>query len=113
MRKNKYNVSAKSERTHEGIVFDSKAEMNYYKKLVLFKKADMPLFRVVDIKRQFVFQCTVNDIKVCKYICDFVVTYADGRIEYVDVKGMKTATYRIKKKFVEAQFGVKIIEITK
>ena len=111
--RNKYNTSPKDQRTHEGIVFDSKLEMNYYKRLLLLKNATMKELKVVDIKMQYVFQLSVNEKKVCKYVCDFVVTYADGRIEYIDVKGFKTAIYRLKKKFVEAQFGIEIIEITK
>ncbi|MBU6390533.1 DUF1064 domain-containing protein, partial [Patescibacteria group bacterium] len=38
------------------------------------------------------------------------VIFGDGREEIVDVKGMKTAVYRLKKKLVEAQYGIKIIE---
>ena len=41
------------------------------------------------------------------------MTYGDGRIEYVDVKGVKTDIYRIKKKLVEALYSIKIKEVKK
>lgn len=53
----------------------------------------------------------MNGKKICKYIADFRVTYADGRIEVVDVKGVRTGVYRLKKKLVEAQYGIIIIEV--
>lgn len=52
----------------------------------------------------------VNGTKVGKYIADFRVTYRDGHVEYEDVKGMRTDIYILKKKMVEAQYGIKIIE---
>lgn len=33
--RNKYKVSAKEDRTYDGVVFDSKAEMKYYRDVVL------------------------------------------------------------------------------
>jgi hypothetical protein len=86
----------------------SKLEMAYRKHLDMLSKAVNPSQRVVDIKEQFPFVCTVNGVKICTYLCDFAIEYADGRIEYVDVKGVSTDVFRIKKKLVEALFPVKI-----
>lgn len=108
-KKNKYNVSKKEDRTYNGIVYMSKLEMKYRKYLdTLVMAGD-----VQKIKEQYEFKLFVKGKLVCKYLCDFFVTYMDGRREYVDVKGMKTAIYRLKKKFVEAEFNIKITEITK
>ena len=108
-KKNKYNVSKKEDRTYNGIVYMSKLEMKYRKYLDTLVMAG----EVQKIKEQYEFKLFVKEKLVCKYLCDFFVTYMDGRKEYVDVKGMKTATYRLKKKFVEAEFNIKITEITK
>ena len=39
--------------------------------------------------------CTIQAIK---YIADFVVTYKDGSIKVIDVKGQKTADFKLKEK---------------
>jgi hypothetical protein len=44
------------------------------------------------------------------YFADFKVTYGDGRVEVVDVKGVKTPLYRFKKKCVEAGYNIIIKE---
>ena len=51
----------------------------------------------------------VNGKKVCKYTADFRYTTPSGEI-IEDVKGVKTTVYRIKKKLVEALFGIEITE---
>lgn len=53
------------------------------------------------------------EIATCgKYIADFQYTDCrSGEIVTEDVKGIKTATYRLKKKLVEAIHGITIREI--
>lgn len=49
--------------------------------------------------------CTVQPIK---YIADFLITYNDGKQEVIDVKGIKTADFKIKEKmfnFKYPQYG--------
>lgn len=106
--RNKFGVAPKTQRTLKGKVYDSKLEMNYRIHLDKLRKAVSTKFRVVDIKEQLPFECVVNGKKVCTYICDFAVQYADGRIEYVDTKGIITTEFRLKKKLVEALFPVTI-----
>lgn len=106
--KNKFGVAPKAQRTLNGKVYDSKLEKNYRIHLNKLTKAIGAKFRVVDIKEQLPFECIVNGKKICTYICDFAVQYADGRIEYVDTKGVVTPEFRLKKKLVEALFPVSI-----
>ena len=114
MKGNKYGVSSKADRTYKGVVYDSKLEMNYRRHLDLMTKATKPSEKVVSILEQVQYDITVSGKKICKYILDFEVEYADGRIEYVDVKGIKTAIYSLKKKLVEALYpNTKIKEIKK
>ena len=96
---------------YNGILFDSKKEAEYCATLDILKKASKKEDRVTSYERQVPFQITLNKKKICKYFADFKVLYADGREEIVDVKGVKTDVYKIKKKLVEAQFGVKIVEV--
>ena len=108
----KYGVAPKKDRTHkDGTVYMSKLEMNYRKHLDLLKKATSKSNKVVDYKEQVTMEVFINGIKIYKYLLDFQVEYADGRIEYVDVKGILTSIYRLKKKGVEAYYGIKIKEV--
>lgn len=102
----------------DGITFDSKKEAAYYNTLKLLKRAGE--VTQIDLQPEFPYNmyCTVPGIndgnrvfaKQYKYIADFRVTYKDGRVEIIDVKGVKTSIYRQKKKIVEAIYNVKIIE---
>lgn len=97
---------------YAGVVYDSKAEADFAQQLNLLKKASDIKLRVLDVKRQVPYEVVVNGQKICTYYADFVVTY-HGRTVIYDVKGVKTAVYRLKKKLVEALHGVKIKEIVK
>lgn len=107
--KNKYGVAVVVDRTYNGTVYHSKAEMNYRKRLDMLTKAKGN-DQVLKIEEQVVYPVIINDIKICKYYLDFRVTYPN-RIEHIDVKGVKTAMYILKKKFVEAVYPIKIIEV--
>ncbi|MFA7132899.1 MAG: DUF1064 domain-containing protein [Bacteroidales bacterium] len=96
---------------YNGFLFDSKKEADYCCILDLLQKAIKDSDRVISYEKQVPFQIILNDKKICKYYADFKVVYGDGRIEIVDVKGFKTDIYRLKKKLVEAQYGINIIEI--
>jgi len=60
--------------------------------------------RVDSWERQIRFPLVVNGRKVCDYIVDFLVRYADGRKELVEVKGVWTDAARLKRKLFEATF---------
>lgn len=95
---------------YNGTSFMSKREADYAKTLDTLKRAKDPKYRVASYEMQVPFQIESNNIKICKYLCDFKVLYADGHIEIIDVKGFLNEVYRLKKKLVEAQYGIKIIE---
>jgi hypothetical protein len=90
----------------DGITFDSKREGQGYRQLKALKTVGI----IKELKLQVPFQIGLNGKKICKYYADFVAVYADGRQEVIDYKGMKTPVYNLKKKLVEAMFGIKIIE---
>lgn len=109
----KYGVADKEDRTFLNRTYDSKIEMQYAKHLLRM----VGLKQIKYFNEQVAFQIEFNGVEICRYVCDFVVYYGDGKIEYVDVKGMKTGSayqiFKLKKKLVEAQYGIKIKEIYK
>lgn len=95
--------------TLDGIDFDSKAEAREYARLKLRQAAG----EITNLRCQVPFAIVVNGVKVCTYIADFTYLDKDGKMAVVDVKGMKTPAYRIKKKLMRAIYGVEIVEVTK
>ena len=101
----------------DNIVFDSQTEAEYYEYL----KHNKDVVKI-EMQKEFILQnkflivngerieeshkdfkkiqkanpgCTIQAIK---YIADFVVTYKDGSIKVIDVKGQKTADFKLKEK---------------
>lgn len=114
------------------IVFDSETEAKYYLYLIE-NKAKLGI-KGFDRQKEFIIQPKyiltpegeridyVNDkqfkkeqkkypgctIAAIKYVCDFKITYLDGRVEVIDIKGVKTPEFKIKEKmfnFVFPQYG--------
>lgn len=86
---------------YNGVTFHSKREADYAHALDLLLLAQ-GRDRVASWERQLRIPIIVNSVKVCTYIADFFVLYADGRRELVEVKGFWTAEARLKKKLLEA-----------
>lgn len=96
----------------DGVTFASKAEARRYSQLRILRAQGLIYG---DLILQPVFNLWVNsgDGLVCvgKYIGDFQYEAPDGTIVVEDVKGVKTPIYRLKKKIVEAFYGIQIQEI--
>ena len=88
------------------IKFDSKMESNYYLHLLELEKqgivTNIELQPVYELLKAFV----INEKKIqgIKYKADFLVTYASGHSEVVDVKGFETADFKIKKKLFMSKY---------
>lgn len=89
----------------DGIKFPSKLERRYYQHLMLLKHAG----EVVFFLRQVPFHLPGG----VKYVADFQIFYADGTVSFVDVKGVETDTFKMKRKMVEALYPVEIQVIKK
>lgn len=100
----------------DGILFSSKSEANYYSKLVLLKRmgeiTHIELQPKYEIIKPYPHPVTGKKVRGTYYIADFLVTYADGRKELVDIKGVRTEVYKLKKKLFEQQYGIQIVEVT-
>jgi protein associated with RNAse G/E len=105
-KRSKYNAKRTE---YNGFVYDSIKEAGYAKKLDLLKMAKGK-DKVLSVERQVPYEMIVNDVKICTYRLDFKVTYSD-RVEHVDVKGVLTAIYKLKKKLMKACHGIDIIEV--
>ena len=98
----------------DGIRFDSKAEAMYY--LYLKSEKQQGRIKEIELQPEFViideYEINGRKQRATKYVADFRVTYADGRVEVIDVKGVKTPVYKLKKRLVESRYGIEILEIS-
>lgn len=92
----------------DGYRFMSLKEMNRY--LVL--KREMQCKRLTDLELQPSYQINLNGIRICKVILDFRYKTLPERKEVIeDVKGHDTTISRLKRRLVEAQYGIKVVLI--
>ena len=91
----------------DNIKFQSIKEGGYYQ----FLKSELAQKKIKSFEMQVTFYLRVNNILICKYIADFVVTNNDGSKTVIDVKGFKTDVYRLKNKMMFAILNIKIKEI--
>lgn len=89
----------------DGITFASKAEAAYYSRLKLRVQSGEVLY--------FLQQVPVRLPGGIKYVVDFQEFHADGSAHYVDVKGMETAMFKLKRRQVEALYPIKIETVRK
>lgn len=114
----------------DGYIFASKREANRYSELKLLEMAG----EISNLELQPEFPVVINDKNICTYIADFKYTTKVKKVviapdpnqwnrdmeigSYIadmeiveDVKGVKTPVYRLKKKLVQALYGIAITEI--
>jgi hypothetical protein len=92
-RRNKYNAQPTEV---DGYRFDSKAEAKWFRYFQQEEKEG----RVEEILRQTAFHLAPGVI----YKMDFVVFYADGSVEAVEVKGFATPQWKMKKLLFEQKY---------
>lgn len=95
---NKYNAQS---HIFNGVSYHSKKEAFYAAELEIRKKAG----DISDWERQVKISLDVNGYHIANYYVDFRVTYPDGIIEYVEVKGFETPEWKLKWKLFEAIFS--------
>ena len=99
----------------DGILFDSKKEATRYQELRLLERAG----EIRLVMRQVPFQLSDTvlgpDGKVAsrgeRWVADFVIHWADGRLTVEDAKGHRTETFIRKKKRAEALYGIRVEEV--
>lgn len=91
----------------DGIVFDSPAEGRRYGIL----KSEEKLGKIQNLRFQVDYPYKENGIHCFVYRSDFNYTIVETGEEVVeDVKGFRTDVYRLKKKLIEARYGIVISE---
>tara|TARA_Y100000310_G_scaffold305024_1_gene344783 strand:- start:577 stop:897 length:321 start_codon:yes stop_codon:yes gene_type:complete len=100
-----------AQRTYvNGIPFASKREANRYTLLLLLERGGY----LTNLELQPVYPLEVNGKVVGKYVADF--RYLDctekGKAEWIveDCKGVPTPVYKLKKRMMDAQYGITIRE---
>lgn len=108
VKQGRIRVSERSDRTYDGITFDSKAEMTRYCELLMIKASgairDLILQPVFILQEPFHHE-TFGDIEGIVYVADF--QYFDvelGHKVVEDVKGMITDVYALKKRLFLARY---------
>ena len=90
----------------DNVTFHSIREADRYIALkTLFRAGE-----IFDLALQPFFDFKLDGKKMFRYIADFSYTEKDGETVIEDVKGAKTAVYRLKKKLIEHQHGIRILE---
>lgn len=93
-KKHKYNVGDKEKRMSDGILFSSIKEKKYYEQL---KNDPDVLFFLRQVPIRFKSNCT--------YWVDFLVWYkSTPKPKFIEVKGMKTKVYKIKRKLLASEY---------
>ena len=91
----------------DGIRFDSRKEAARYGQLKFLEKHG----KIRNLHLQTRFELAVKGFHICSYVADFTYYNVGLDVSIVeDVKGFKTPIYKLKKKLVEALYGVKVLE---
>jgi hypothetical protein len=95
----------------DGIQFDSQSEGRYYEELV--RQKGEGLIKDFTLQPQFTlldsFELNGKKIRPIKYIADFEVHHFDGRVDIIDIKGIETPDFKIKKKLFQSKFNRELI----
>lgn len=91
---------------HDGITFDSAMEAKYYDHLKHLQAQG--IVSSFELQPRFVllpkFEKNGKKYREIGYNADFTVHYADGHTEVVDIKGMVTQQFELRKKLFEYRF---------
>ena len=86
--------------------FPSQREGNRYLQLKLLFRAG----QIFDLALQPEFEFVLNGKKCFSYFADFGYTEKDGTKIIEDTKGFRTPLYKLKKRLIEEQHGIRITE---
>jgi hypothetical protein len=106
VKKSKYNNQFTE---YNGKSYPSKLEANYAQRLDFHRKAVKTEERVINVKEQVPFKIIGSSGNLLfTYILDFVVTYGNNEIEYVDTKGILTDICKLKIKAVQFEYNITV-----
>ena len=91
----------------DGYTFDSQAEANRYAELKLLQRAN----KIECLALQPAYPFYINNKLMFTYYADFHYQNEHGNVIIEDVKGVRTPVYKLKRKIIEARYGIKITEV--
>jgi hypothetical protein len=92
----------------DGIRFASQAEARRYGELKLLLRAG----EISELALQPRYPFFINRRKVFTYVADFSYFCRRSGKQFIeDVKGVRTDVFKLKKKLIEASYGIRITEI--
>lgn len=101
----------------DGIKFDSKVEAEYYLHLKEMegKKEIQGFERQVKMTLQdsFYLEGVKGKIRAITYAIDFKITENDGSITYIDVKGIETDVFKMKRKMFMNRYRTPLVTVKK
>jgi Protein of unknown function (DUF1064) len=89
------------------VTFDSVRESRRYQELRFLERAG----EISQLELQPRFNIVVNNVAVGFYKADFRYLDRDGQSHTEDAKGVRTAVYKLKKRIIEAMYGITIEEV--
>ena len=91
----------------DGILFQSTKESRRYSELKALQQAGV----IRDLETQPKFKLEINGVHITTYYADFRYHDNERRAEVVeDVKGMRTQLYIIKRRLMQAVYGIEVEE---
>lgn len=106
--RSKFNVGKdKTDRTYNGIVFDSVVEMKYYRDVILPKtqSGEITYFerqKRYELQPSYVYQG--KKIRPIDYKADFYIEYKNGNIVVIDIKGCPDSVAKLKRKMFSYKY---------
>lgn len=87
----------------DGYQFDSQAEAKYYEQLKWLKQTKQ--IKSFKLQPRYLlqegFKKNGRTIRKVEYVADFEVKHLDGSIEVIDVKGVETEAFKLKRKWFD------------
>lgn len=98
---------------YDGHWFDSQKEKSWYIKYKLMEQAGVILDLKLQVKYELIktFKLEDKTYRSTNYIADFTYKTKDGKLHVIDVKGMRTDVYKLKKKLMAWKYGIEIEEV--
>ena len=115
-KKDKYNVGKEQKdiekRTFGNVIFASEMEMKYYRDVLLPEQKNGIIEKII-IQPRYLLQPKFHKYEKShqpiNYVSDFEVSYSDGRIITIDIKGQATEAAKIKRKIWDFVYPKRIL----
>lgn len=98
---------------YDGHWFDSQKEKSWYIKFKLMEQSEVITDLKLQVKYELIktFKLEDKTYRSTNYTADFTYKTKDGKLHVIDVKGMRTDVYKLKKKLMAWKYGIEIEEV--